>query len=150
MTRYCCECDFCAAGPCEGGVYCLFLTDDSGYGHTLVCCAHAAIVGKRTRAYLAAHPGVAVDPECADAWAVIEAETELAARRAAVARMAAVCPVCGRSLKGHGGTYAQGDASDVWGPLPPFDGTQERVFEPAAGATDWPPPSGWRDRPGML
>ncbi len=26
--RYCCECDLCAAGPCQGGAYCLFLTDD--------------------------------------------------------------------------------------------------------------------------
>lgn len=34
-------------------------------------------------------------------------EKELAARRAAVARMAAVCPYCGRSLAGHGGTYAK-------------------------------------------
>ena len=44
-------------------------------------------------------------------------DQELAARRAAVARMAATCPHCGRSLAGHGGTYAgspeplTGDAS---------------------------------------
>jgi hypothetical protein len=83
--RYCCECDFCAVGPCEGRAYCLFLTDDSGYGHTLFCVAHAPLVGTHARTYLAAHPGVAVDPECADAWAVIEAEREYAARCVVVA-----------------------------------------------------------------
>lgn len=31
---------------------------------------------------------------------------ELVARRIAAAAMAAVCPHCGRSLAGHGGTYA--------------------------------------------
>ena len=39
-------------------------------------------------------------------------DQELAARRAAVARMASVCPMFGRSLAGHGGTYAQSDAPD--------------------------------------
>lgn len=34
-------------------------------------------------------------------------ETELTARRIAVAAMASVCPFCGRSLAQHGGTYAQ-------------------------------------------
>ena len=71
---------------------------------------------------------------------------ELAARRAAVERMASVCPVCGRSLAGHGGTYAgDGVAPDVWGPLPPFDGTQERTCEPAEL-----PNESWRDRPPLL
>jgi hypothetical protein len=136
--RYCCECDFCAAGPCEGGVYCLFLTDDSGYGHTLVCCAHAAIVGKRTRAYLAAHPGVAVDPECADAWAVIEAEREYAARCVVVAAHQATCPNCGAPLPG--GVPAQDAPKDVSADRGPV------TVMPAPAKTN----ESWRDRPPLL
>lgn len=69
--RYCCECDLCPAGPCNRsqGIHTLWLTDDPDHEYTLFCTAHAAIVVEKTRAHLADHPGVAVDPECADAWA---------------------------------------------------------------------------------
>ena len=65
-------------------------------------------------------------------------EKELAARRAAVAAMASVCPNCGRSLAGHGGTYAQDEPKDVSadrGPVPTLPTKQNES---------------WRDRPPLL
>ncbi len=59
-----------------------------------------------------------------------------------VAAHQAMCPMCGAPMPG-GTPASDGAAPDVWGPLPPFDGTQERSCEPAE-------PSGWRDRPPLL
>ena len=63
-------------------------------------------------------------------------DQELAARRAAVARMAAMCPHCGQPMLG--GTYAQDapkDVSDDRGPVPTTPTKQHES---------------WRDRPPLL
>ena len=64
---------------------------------------------------------------------VHDADAELAARRATVAAMAAICPFCGRSLAGHGGTYAKPEVAKDERPMTNDDA-----------------PSGWRDKPAML
>jgi hypothetical protein len=165
--RYCCACDLCAAGPCAGGVSCLFLTDDPDYERTLFCVAHAEIVGKGTRAYLAAHPGVAVDPECADAWAVIETASELAARRAVVASCYGIppgyvphCGVCGKPLPCACAVppivspFMPPACSACLKPLPCACGTVIAGEAPAAVPAPAPPveekPQTWRDRPPLL
>ncbi len=62
--RYCCECDYCAVSPCSNdAVSSIFLTDHpQTHDYWLFCEAHRARAEADVRAYLAAHPGVAIDP----------------------------------------------------------------------------------------
>ena len=62
-------------------------------------------------------------------------DQELAARRAAVAAFASVCPACGQSLAGHGGTPAQDEPKDVSADRGPVPTKQNES---------------WRDRPPLL
>jgi hypothetical protein len=86
------------------------------------------------------------------------------ARCAANGRAALHCGACGRPYTSAIGAPAcdcppiKLRAGAAWPNLPPFDGTSERVCEPASAVEapparaedDVPPPSGWRDRPSLL
>lgn len=62
--KWCCECDYCAVSACEPSpIYSIFFTDHATtHDYILHCAAHEELAHQATAAYLAAHPGVEVDP----------------------------------------------------------------------------------------
>jgi hypothetical protein len=62
--RWCCECDYCAAGACSGAVATVFLTDSAEtHNYYSFCAAHRSEADAAIQVYLDAHPGVTRDSE---------------------------------------------------------------------------------------
>jgi hypothetical protein len=58
---WCCECDYCAHSPCDGTPAGSIFFTDNNWNYISFCDAHVEAAQRSATAYLAAHPGVAID-----------------------------------------------------------------------------------------